>query len=235
MDLAIVMIEICPKDLRKKLAQMGSNQIKLNGLYVFLCLWCQPDPQRVCPPSMKLWSTWGSGKEWFWIYVLLLVGILYSWTYLLVTVIVTYWATLQEMGWNNLQRLIGVDHLAHLPDGEGVVDVHPVQLLLVLQEQKRRLFPLIVPANPDNRGQKGVKWWNVCTALELQLTLANTRGKSGRFGFLPAAGKRNHCRRDWNPKQALNFSHMEVWTENGQGLFLLTFFDIFLENQKGSK
>ena len=138
--------------------------------------------------------------------------------------IVTYWATLQEMGWNNLQRLIGVDHLAHLPDGEGVVDVHPVQLLLVLQEQKRRLFPLIVPANPDNRGQKGVKWWNVCTALELQLTLANTRGKSGRFGFLPAAGKRNHCRRDWNPKQALNFSHMEVWTENGQGLFLLTFF-----------
>ena len=88
MDLAIVMIEICPKDLRKKLAQMGSNQIKLNGLYVFLCLWSQPDPQRVCPPSMKLWSTWGSGKEWFWIYVLLLVGILYSWTYLLVTVCV---------------------------------------------------------------------------------------------------------------------------------------------------
>ena len=56
----------------------------------------------------------------------------------------------------NLQRLVGVDHLTHFPDGEGVVDVHPVQLLLVLEEQERRLFPLIVPADPDKEGERGL-------------------------------------------------------------------------------
>jgi len=44
----------------------------------------------------------------------------------------------------DLQSLIGVDDLTHFPDGEGVVDVHPVQLLLILQEEERRFFSLVV-------------------------------------------------------------------------------------------
>ena len=69
------------------------------------------------------------------------------------------------------------------------MDIHPVQLLLVLEEQERRLFPVIVPAKRELKSFH--RGW--------ELTLANTRGRNDHFGLL-GAGKRSRCSRDQKPE-----------------------------------
>ena len=74
------------------------------------------------------------------------------------------------------------------------MDIHPVQLLLVLEEQERRLFPVIVPAKKELKSFH--RGW--------ELTLANTRGRNDHFGLL-GAGKRSRCSRDQKPENIVFF------------------------------
>jgi hypothetical protein len=53
----------------------------------------------------------------------------------------------------HLQSLVVVHHLTDLPYGESVVDVHLMQLVLV-DKQKRRFLPVIVPAQEKKKDRK---------------------------------------------------------------------------------